>query len=80
MIMGIKIIHITQSLGGVQTYIESVLNYSNYDNTTYILIGPEDDTFCLFCKNKNVTYYPVKFKRNISLLTDLLALIKLFLY
>lgn len=73
----VKVVHVTQSLGGVKTYIEHILNYSNAATFEYIVIAPEHSEFQAFCQEKSLKYYPIKIQRNINPFKDLLALYQL---
>ena len=73
----IKVVHVTQSLGGVKTYIEHLFNYSSADEFEYVIIAPEHSEFQEFCSARNVTYHPVKIRRSINPFKDLMILIKI---
>ena len=70
----IKVVHVTQSLGGVKTYIEHLFNYSSDDKFKYVIIAPEHSEFQNFCLSRGVTYYPVKIKRSINPVQEILVL------
>lgn len=70
----IKVVHVTQSLGGVKTYIEHILNYSNSAAFEYVVIAPEHYEFQALCQEKSLKYHPVKIQRNINPFKDLIAL------
>ena len=70
----IKVVHITQSLGGVKTYIEHLFNHSSGDEFKYVIIAPEHSEFQEFCSVRNVTYYPVKIRRNINPVREIIVL------
>ena len=75
--MKIKIAHVTQSLGGVKTYIESVFKHSSADQFEFIIIAPEHSEFQAFCKQKNIGYFPIKIQRGINPFKDLTALLNI---
>jgi hypothetical protein len=73
----IKILHVTQSLGGVKTYLENIFNYSDDNDFQYIIAAPEHAELQRLCKSKFVTYYPIKIRRSINPVVDVAALIKI---
>lgn len=68
--------HITHALGGVQTYLEYILSYSDKTRFEYIIVAPYNPTFQQFCL-RLANYYPLKIKREINPFSDVLLLIKL---
>ena len=70
----LKVVHVTQSLGGVKTYIEHLFNYSSGNEFDYVIIAPEHSEFQEFCSARNITYHPVKIKRSINPVQEIAVL------
>lgn len=71
----LKVIHITQSLGGVKTYIDHLFKFSDLNAFDYVIIAPEHFEFQELCKSKHITYHPIKIQRSINPIKDIAALI-----
>ena len=71
-----RIMHITHGLGGIQTYLEYILTYSDKTNFEYIVVAPYNPAFQDFCA-PSAKYYPLKVKREVNPFSDLFLLIKL---
>ncbi|HUH51122.1 MAG TPA: glycosyltransferase [Flavobacterium sp.] len=74
----IKILHITQVQGGIQTYIEQI--YHNIDNTKFeieIACPEEQKSLVEFAKANNIKWYPLKLKWQISPISDLLSTLRI---
>jgi glycosyltransferase involved in cell wall biosynthesis len=74
-----KIMHITHGLGGIQTYLEYILRYSDKTNFEYIIVAPYNPAFQDFCA-PFAKYYPLKVKREINPFADIFLLVKLIRY
>lgn len=68
--------HITHGLGGIQTYLEYILNYSDKEAFEYIIVAPRNPAFQQFCV-PFAKYHPLKVKREVNPLADIFLLIKL---
>ncbi len=68
--------HITHGLGGIQTYLEYVLTYSDKTNFDFIIVAPYNPVFQNFCSSL-AKYYPLKVKREVNIFSDVFLLIKL---
>jgi glycosyltransferase involved in cell wall biosynthesis len=75
----IKVVHITQSLGGVKTYLEYILGGCDNNKFQHVIIAPEHSEFQHFCKEHSVRYYPIKIQRSINPFKDLAALFSIIL-
>jgi len=71
-----RIMHITHGLGGIQTYLEYILNYSDKTSFEYIIVAPRNTAFQNFCASL-AKYYPLKVKREVNPFADIFLLIKL---
>ena len=68
--------HITHGLGGIQTYLEYILDYSDKSNFEYTIVAPYNPPFQAFCA-PFAKYYPLKVKREVNPFSDVFLLIKL---
>src|ERR1700761_3215276 len=75
--MKTKILHITQSLGGVRTYLENTVSYSDHQKFTHVIVAPQHFEFQEFCKLRSITYHPIKIQRSVSPLKDIIALFQI---
>lgn len=71
-----KIMHVTQSMGGVKTYIKSILTFSSKNAFVHVVIAPYDEELEAFCRKLGIKYYAITFKREFSLVHDITALFK----
>jgi glycosyltransferase involved in cell wall biosynthesis len=72
-----KILHVTQALGGVKTYLTHVFNYANPENFEFAVIAPADEDFEEFCRQKSIRYYAINLQRSIAPVADLVGLYKI---
>lgn len=72
-----KVLHVTQSTGGVGTYVTHILNYANEDAFEFVIMGPPNAFFEQFCKDKGVRFYQVDLARNLNPMNNLSALYKI---
>lgn len=72
-----KILHITQALGGVKTYLEHVFEYADFDKFEFAIIAPADVAFEKLCADKGIKYYAINLQRSISPVQDTIGLIKM---
>lgn len=72
----IRVLHITQSVGGVETYIRQVVQ--NIDQERFeILVAGCEPTLKNFCREKNIAYFEVKMSRGFNPLLDLRSVFSL---
>ena len=71
-----KIMHITHGLGGIQTYLEYILRFSDKTIFEYIIVAPGNPAFQNFCA-PFAKYYPLKVKREVNPFADVFLLVKL---
>jgi hypothetical protein len=74
----IKILHITQVQGGIQTYIEQI--YHNIDSTKFeieIACPEEQKSLVEFAKANNIKWYSLKLKWQISPISDILSTLRI---
>jgi glycosyltransferase involved in cell wall biosynthesis len=72
-----KILHVTQSTGGVGTYVSHIVNHANPELFDFAMIAPADARFEQFCRERNIPFYPVDLHRNINPLSNVKALYKI---
>ncbi|HEX8333458.1 MAG TPA: glycosyltransferase [Segetibacter sp.] len=68
--MKIRIVHITQALGGVKTYFAQILTHIDLSRFEIILIAPSDNELKELCSANHITYYQLNIKRQIHLFYD----------
>src|SRR4051812_30096996 len=71
-----KIMHITHALGGVQTYLEYILFYTDKNKFESVVVAPADKNFHGFC-NGLAKYHPLKIGRNVNPFADMAVLVKI---
>jgi len=72
-----KILHISQSTGGVKTYVAHILTHANVNDFEFAVIAPENEFFRRFCEERGINYYDVDLHRNINPINNLSALLKI---
>ena len=55
--MKVKILHITQSLGGVEIYIRGLIEYIDKTRYELVVVAPPSNDFEMFCQTRQVKYY-----------------------
>ena len=68
--MRIRVLHITQALGGVKTYFEHILTHIDSNKFEIVLIAPADKELEKLCSSYETIYYRLDIKRNIHLIYD----------
>ncbi len=74
----IKVLHITQVQGGIQTYIELI--YNNIDKSKFeieIACPPEQKSLIAFAVKNNIKWHPVNLKWEISPFSDILSVFRI---
>jgi glycosyltransferase involved in cell wall biosynthesis len=66
-----KILHITQALGGVETYIKEIIGNINYANFEVNVISPESKTLSAFCLAHNIRHTVVPMERGFNVIKDI---------
>lgn len=67
----IKVLHITQAFGGVETYLRQVVQNIDKEKYEIIIASPEKDTLQKFCADNNVKHYVLHMSRGINLPGDI---------
>lgn len=75
--MKIRIVHITQALGGVKTYFAQILDHIDHNRFEIILIAPSDRGLQEICSAKNVVYHQLNIRRQIHLFYDSYCFIRI---
>ncbi|WP_413666316.1 glycosyltransferase [Mucilaginibacter sp. Mucisp86] len=72
-----KILYITQSLGGIETYIRTVVEHIDKDKFEFVVVAPFSDGFSEFCNKRNIKIYNIVRGRETSLFYDFILIFKL---
>lgn len=72
----IKILHITKSLGGIETYLRSIIEYIDKSKFEFTVIAPFSDSFKIFCEDHNVEIINIVRGRETGPVQDLKAIFK----
>lgn len=67
----IKILHITQSLGGVETYIRQIISTIDRSKYEIVLVSPFNKELSNFCLSNGVKIYCIKMDRGLNIFVDL---------
>jgi hypothetical protein len=71
----IKVLHITQVGGGIETYLVQIFNNIDREKFELILAAPPDRTaLAKMAGIYNVTFYPIKLKWQISPIHDIISI------
>ncbi|GAB3930532.1 glycosyltransferase [Larkinella terrae] len=74
----IKILHITQSLGGVETYIREIITHIDKEQFDLKIISPPSKTLSEVCAQHNVAHIEIDISRNFNPFSDSISLIRLY--
>lgn len=69
-----KVLHLSQSTGGVKTYVEHILNYADNSEFEFVIIAPPNSYFERFCAEKSIRYYGVDLHRGNNIFKNLTSL------
>jgi len=72
----IKVMHITQSVGGVETYIRQVIQHIDREKFEIVLASSEP-SIEQFCKEQGIKHYHVRMSRGFNPFTDILSVFSL---
>lgn len=72
-----KVLHLTQSTGGVKTYVAHVLAYIKPEEFEFIILAPANKLFESFCSTKSIPYYCVDLERGNNLIKNLILLFRI---
>jgi len=75
--MSMKIIHISQSTGGVKTYVTHILNYANKNNYNFAIIAPENAIFEEYAAKNGMPYYRLDLHRGNNPIKNLVSLFRI---
>ncbi len=73
----IKVIHITQTFGGVYTYIRQIVEYGKSLDIQFEIVAPYDQECDTLCKDHQISYHVIDMQRGFAPLSDISALIKI---
>ncbi len=77
--MKTKIIHITQSYGGVEVYLRSIIKNINKNEFSLIVLGPSNSNFELFCSENNVLFSKINLTRGFNPFKDIISLVQMII-
>jgi glycosyltransferase involved in cell wall biosynthesis len=73
----IKVLHITQAFGGVETYLRQVVQNIDRNKFEIIIASPEKDTLQNFCAANNVKHHLLHMSRGVNPLGDLASIFRI---
>src|SRR3954454_3973265 len=73
----IKILHITQAFGGVETYLRQVVQNIDRNKFEIIVASPEKNTLQNFCAQNNVKHHVLHMARGANPFGDLASIFRI---
>jgi glycosyltransferase involved in cell wall biosynthesis len=73
----IKVLHITQAFGGVETYLRQVVQNIDRNKFEIIVASPEKDTLQNFCAQNNVKHHVLHMARGANPFGDLASIFRI---
>lgn len=73
----IKVLHITQAFGGVETYLRQVVQNIDREKFEIVIASPERDLLQNFCKENNVKHYVLHLARGANPIGDLASVFRI---
>jgi len=73
----IKVLHITQAFGGVETYLRQVVQNIDRNKFEIVIASPEKDALQQFCAENNVKHYVLHMARGINLFEDIASVFRI---
>lgn len=73
----IKILNITQSFGGVETYLKLVVQHINRDKFEIVIATPQGETLQSFCRQNGVTHHVINLSRSFNPIKDISSFFKI---
>lgn len=73
----IKVLHITQAFGGVETYLRQVVQNIDRDRFEIIIASPEKDTLREFCAVHQITHHVLHMARGANPIGDLASVFRI---
>jgi len=69
-----KVMHIGQMIGGLDIYIRNSITNASGKHEYIIVHGKDDGCYPVYCKGKEIKFYPINLQRSISFKKDPIAL------
>jgi glycosyltransferase involved in cell wall biosynthesis len=73
----IKILHITQAFGGVETYLRQVVQNIDRNKFEIVIASPEKDTLQNFCAQNNIEHHVLDMARGVNPFGDLVSIFRI---
>jgi glycosyltransferase involved in cell wall biosynthesis len=73
----IKILHITQSVGGVETYLKQIFSTIDHNKFEVVLVGTVSDLLEPYCIKYNVRFQRLKMSRGLNPILDIRSIFQL---
>ena len=73
----IKVLHITQSVGGVETYLKQVISAINHSRFELKIVGTISENLEPYCITHNVSFIRLKMARGLNPVTDIRSVFQL---
>src|ERR671931_343929 len=73
----IKVLHITQAFGGVETYLRQVVHNIDREKFEIVIASPEKDTLQNFCAENNIKHYVVHMSRGVNPFGDIKSVFRI---
>lgn len=67
----IKVLHITQSFGGVETYLRQIAQNIDTSKFELIIASPKQETLQNFCVQNNIKHYVISMSRGLNPFNDI---------
>lgn len=78
--MKVKVLHISQSLGGVETYLKEIIGNIDQQHTELKVITPYSASLIDFCTNNGVEHVTLEMSRGFNIVNDIKCIISLKKY
>jgi glycosyltransferase involved in cell wall biosynthesis len=73
----IKVLHITQSVGGVETYLKQVLSTIDHEKFEIVIVGTISEYLEPYCTKYNVRFKRLKMARGLNPFLDIISIFQL---
>ncbi|HEY6975259.1 MAG TPA: glycosyltransferase [Chitinophagaceae bacterium] len=73
----IKVLHITQAFGGVETYLRQVVQNIDKEKFEIIIASPEKDTLQKFCTDNNIRHHVIYMSRGVNPFGDIMSVFRI---
>lgn len=73
----VKVLHITQSAGGVETYLKQIFAAINHEAFEFVLVGTVSQSLEKCCIENNVRFVRIKMSRGVNPVGDIVSVFRL---